>query len=91
MYDTAVLLYKSRNEQVAIRTSVMFQNFDVDHRFNMRFAASEEYALPRCARNLGQGSITYQGMKLWNTLPNEIKIWSIWSPHVSQSRYLNNK
>ena len=73
MSDTAVLVYKSRNEQVSIRTSVMFQTFEVDHRVNTGLAASGGYALPRCARNFGQRSITYQGMKLWNTLPNEIK------------------
>ena len=73
MFDTAVLVYKSRNQQVPIRTSVMFQNFEMSHRFNTRLAASGGYTLPRCARNFGQRSITYQGMKLWNTLPNEIK------------------
>ena len=40
MLDTAVLVYKSRNQQVPIRTSVMFQNFEVSHRFNTRLAAS---------------------------------------------------
>ena len=39
MFDTAVLVYKSRNEQVPIRTFVMFQNFEVSHRFYMRLAA----------------------------------------------------
>ena len=73
MYDAAVLLYRSRNEQVPIRTSVMFQNFEVDHRFNTRLAILGGYALPRCARNFVQGSITYQVVKLWITLPNEIK------------------
>ena len=73
MFDTAVLVYKSRNEQVPIRTSVMFQNFEVSHRFNTCLVASGGYTLPRCARNFGQRSITYQGMKLWNTLSNEIK------------------
>ena len=68
-----MLVYKSRNQQVPIRTSVMFQNFEVHHPFNTRFAASKGYALPRCARNFGKRSITYQGMKVWNTLRNEIK------------------
>ena len=72
MFDTAVLVYKSRNQQVP-STSVTFQNFEVSHHFNTRLAASGGYTLPRCARNFGQRSITYQGMKLWNTLPNEIK------------------
>ena len=73
MFDTAVLVYKSRNEQVPIRTSAMFQNFKVNHCFNTRLAALDGYTLPRCARNFGQRSITYQRMELWNTLPNEIK------------------
>ena len=64
MFDTAVLVYKSRNEQVPIRTSVMFHNSEVDHRFNTRLTASGGNALPKCARNFGQRSITYQGMKL---------------------------
>ena len=51
----------------------MFQDFEVNHRFNTRLAASGGYALPRCPRNFGQRSITYQGIKVWNTLPNEIK------------------
>ena len=76
MFDTAVLVYQSRNEQVPIRTSVMFQNFDVNHRFNTRLAALDGYTLLRCARNFGQRSITYQRMELWNTgwntLPDEI-------------------
>ena len=49
MFDTAGLLYKSRNEQVPIRTSVMFQNFKVSHRLNTRLAASGGYTLPRRA------------------------------------------
>ena len=75
MFDTAVQVYKSRNEQGPIRTSVMFQNFKVDHRFNTRLAAlgGGGDTLPRRAQTFGQRSITYQGMKLWNTLPNEIK------------------
>ena len=73
MFDTAVLVHNSRNEQVPIRMYVMFQNFEVSHRFNTTLAALGGYTLPRCARNFGQRSITYQGMKLWNTLPNEIK------------------
>ena len=73
MFDTAVLVYKSQNEQVPIRTSVMFQNFEVNHCFNTRLVSLERYTLSRCARNFGQRSITYHGMKLWNTLPNEIK------------------
>ena len=73
MFDTAVLVYKTRNEQVPIRTSVMFQNFEVNHCFNTCLAALDGYTLSRCAPNFGQRSVTYQGMKLWNTLPNEIK------------------
>ena len=73
MFDTAVLVYKSRNEQVSIRTSVMFQHFEVSHRFNTRLATLGGHTLPRCARNFIQRSITCQGMKLLNTLPNEIK------------------
>ena len=75
MFDTAVLLYKNRNEQVPIKTPVMFQNFEVNH----RLVALGGYTLPRYARNFGQRSITYQGMKLWNTLPNEIKQLSSWA------------
>ena len=73
MFDTAVLVYKSINEKVPIRTSVIFQSFEVDHCFDTRLAASGEYAIPRCAPNFGQRSIIYQGMKLWNMLPNKIK------------------
>ena len=61
------------NEQAPIKTSVMIQNFELNHRFNTRLAALGGYTLPRRARNFSQRSITYQGMKLWNTLPNEIK------------------
>ena len=70
MFDTAVLLYKSRNEQVPIRTSVKFQ---VNHHFNRRLLALGGYTLPRFARNSGQRSIIYQGMKLWNTLPQKVE------------------
>ena len=70
MFDTAVLVYKSRNEQVPIRTSVKFQ---VNHRFNRRLAALGGYTLPRFAQNFGQRSIIHQGMKLWNTLPQKVE------------------
>ena len=73
MFDTAVLVYKSQNDQVPIRTSVMFQNFEVNHRFDTYLVGLGGYTLRKCARNFGQRSITYQGMKLWNTLPSEIK------------------
>ena len=76
MFDTAVLVYKNRNEQVAIRTSVMFQNFEVNHRFDTHLAAVGGYMLPGargCAQKFGKRSITYHGMKLSNTLLNEIK------------------
>ena len=46
MFDTAVPVYKDRNEQVPIRTFVMFQNFEVDHRINTRLEASGGFALP---------------------------------------------
>ena len=59
MFDTAVLVYNSRNQQVPTRTSVMFQNFEVSHRFNTHLAALGEYTLPMCARSLGQRSIIY--------------------------------
>ena len=73
MFDTAVVVYKGRTEQVPIRTSVMFQNFEVNHCFNTRLATAGGYTLPRCAENFGQRRIIYEGMKLWSTLPNEIQ------------------
>ena len=54
MFDTAVLVYKSTNEQVFIITSVMFQNFQVDYRFDIHLAVSGGYALTNVIVNLAR-------------------------------------
>ena len=76
MFDTAVLVYESRTERQNLceRQNVCdVSNFEMNHCFNTRLATLGGYTLPRCAQNFGQRSITYEGMKLWSTLPNEIQ------------------
>ena len=49
----------------------MFKTNADNHNYNTRHASDFEY--PKSRTELGHKSISYQGVKNWNSIPNKIK------------------
>ncbi len=66
-----VLMYKCLNEQgpAFLQDTFTF----VNHGFSMRAETFHKVTVPKCNVDLFKQCLTYQGPKLWNNLPDNLK------------------
>ena len=64
-------MYKFNNEMLPPMFDEMFTTNADNHNYNTRFALNFEF--PNNKLEFGNKSISYQGVKIWNSIPSNIK------------------
>ena len=49
------------------------------HNYSTRSSKNNNFFIPSVRTNLGKSSLSYQGPIIWNAIPNEIKLLSLYS------------
>jgi len=52
----------------------LFTRLDNEHSYNARQKTSQEYIVPRKRLGTGQKSLTYIGVKVWESLGQNLKV-----------------
>ena len=71
--ELALFMFKYKSNTLPLNLTNLFQNLDKIHNKGTRSISHGNYFLPQYTTTRLQRSIKYQGAKLWNTIPPEIR------------------
>ena len=71
--EVSKLMYKFKSKSLPICFNEYFVLPSKVHSYSTRFVAGDNYSLTRFNKSNSQRSIRYQGSKIWNELPADIK------------------
>ena len=74
-YELQIIVYKSRNGLAPQYLNNMFVANSSDSSYNLRNTATD-LKLPKKTSSNGQKGLSYNGAKMWNSLPTESKLAS---------------
>ena len=73
---TAIFMHDYASDKLPVPFHSFFTDVNKIHCHNTRLASKSTYSLPRVRTNYGKFSIKFQGVKIWNSLDEEIKAFS---------------
>ena len=80
--EVSKFMYKFKSKSLPICSDEYFVLPSKVHSYSTRFVTGDNYSLTRFNKSNSQRSICYQGPKIWNELPAEIKNIAQKNKHV---------
>ena len=72
----ASFMYKFHHRLLPSAFDNFFTPIDRIHNYNTRLASKQSYYLPKARTNYGLFNIRFQGTKIWNSMDENIKLFS---------------
>ena len=76
-FNIAVFMYKFHNTRIPSVFDTVFTQLNKRHNYNTRIASNMFYTLPEVRTNYGIFNIRFKGLKVWNSISENLKTFSI--------------
>ena len=74
--STAIFMFKFKKKLLPSIFNTLFITVNEVHNYNTRSAAKQSFYLPKARTNYGLFNIRFRGPKIWNSISEEIKLFS---------------
>ena len=71
-----LLMHDYYNNKLPIAFNNLFMSISSVHQYNTRLASKRNYYLPKIRTNYGKFNIRFLGVKIWNSLSEDLKMKS---------------
>ena len=75
--NIAVFMHKFHNRRLPSVFDTFFFQVNKKHNYNTRSASSLSYTLPKVRTNYGIFNLRFNGLKVWNSISDDLKTLSI--------------
>ena len=73
----AIFMFKFKRKLLPSIFNTLFITVNEVHNYNTRSAAKQSFYLPKARTNYGLFNIRFRGPKIWNSISEEIKLFSL--------------
>ena len=73
----AIFMFKFKKNLLPSIFNTLFITGNEVHNYNTRSAAKQSFYLPKARTNYGLFNIRFRGPKIWNSISEEIKLFSL--------------
>ena len=80
-------MYEDNNGTLPAAFSHFFLPLSSVHQYNTRLAKKKSFYLPKTRTNYGKFNIRFHGVKVWNSIPDNLKdkLFSTFKRHLTES------